>query len=83
MIHAEQNAILFRNQKDIKGSIMFVTRNPCNECTPLIAMHGVETVVVDPDDRKDVNTRGKEEGYLVFPQLVKKGKLICYQTIKK
>ena len=83
VIHAEQNAILFRNQKDIKGSIMFVTRNPCDECAPLIAMHGVETVVVDPDDGKDVNSRGKEKGYKKFPRLVKEGKFVCYQTKKE
>ena len=80
VIHAEQNAFLFKNQKDIKGSIMFVTRNPCDMCASMIAMHGVGTVVVDPDDGKDVNTRGKEKGYKEFLRLVKEDKFICYQT---
>jgi dCMP deaminase len=49
VIHAEQNALLMRNNKNIEDSILFVTRPPCNECAPLIAMEGVKIVVVDSD----------------------------------
>ena len=57
VIHAEQNALLMRNNKNIEGSILFVTRPPCNECAPLIAMEGVKIVVVD----SDVDTEKSEE----------------------
>ncbi|CAB4040454.1 cytidine and dCMP deaminase domain-containing 1-like, partial [Paramuricea clavata] len=72
VIHAEQNALLMRNNKNIEGSILFVTRPPCNECAPLIAMEGVKIVVVD----SDVVTKK-------FPEMVKDGQFVCYQTKKQ
>ena len=36
VIHAEQNALLMRNINDIAGGTLFVTKTPCDECTPLI-----------------------------------------------
>ena len=83
IIHAEQNALLMRNTKNIKGAILFVTKSPCNECTPLIAMQGIKTVVVDDD--KDVLSRGNATqpnalSYKAFPDLVEKGKIVCFQT---
>ena len=41
-----------RNSSNIEGGILFVTKTPCNECAPLIALQGIKTVVVD-DDVKD------------------------------
>ena len=83
IIHAEQNALLMRNTKNIKDAILFVTKCPCNECTPLIAMQGIKTVVVDDD--KDVLSRGDATqpnalSYKAFPDLVEKGKIVCFQT---
>ena len=46
IIHAEQNALLMRNTKSITGGILFVTRIPCHECTPLLEMQGIKTVVL-------------------------------------
>ena len=85
VIHAEQNALLMRNTKNIKDAILFVTKAPCNECTPLIAMQGIKTVVVD--DKKDVlsgneATQQSALGYKMFPDLVKQAKFVCFQTKK-
>ncbi len=83
IIHAEQNAFLMRNQKEIKGSILFVSgRPPCNECTPLIAMQGVETVVMDTDEKHDINKMREEKEYTLFPKKVKENKFFCYRTRK-
>ena len=46
IIHAEQNALLMRNTKSITGGILFVTKIPCHECTPLLEMQGIKTVVL-------------------------------------
>ena len=73
-----------RNEKNIKGSILFVSgRPPCNECAPLIAMQGVETVVLDTDEKYDVNKmmHDKDE-YKLFPQMVNSGDFVCYRTKK-
>ena len=85
IIHAEQNALLMRNTKNIKdkNAIPFVTKSPCNECTPLIAMQGIRTVVVD--DKEDVMLRDNASqpnalDYKMFPDLVKKGEFVCFQT---
>ena len=85
IIHAEQNALLMRNTQNIKNknAILFVTKSPCNECTPLIAMQGIKTVVVDDD--KDVLSRGNATqpnalSYKAFPDRVKKGEFVCFQT---
>ena len=85
IIHAEQNALLMRNTKNIKdkNAILFVTKSPCNECTPLIAMQGIRTVVVD--DKEDVMLRDNASqrnalDYKMFPDLVKKGEFVCFQT---
>jgi dCMP deaminase len=87
VIHAEQNALLMRNQKNIEGSTLFVAgRPPCNECAPLIEMQGVKTVVVDTDDAHDVNALRKKENYELFPKMVKDkdegkdDKFVCYRT---
>ena len=46
IIHAEQNALLMRNTKSITDGILFVTKTPCSECTPLLEMQGIKTVVL-------------------------------------
>ena len=92
IIHAEQNALLMRNKKNVENAVLFVTKSPCNECTPLIKMQGIETFVVD--DKKDVlpdnsathtsPSSANTLGYNMFADLVKKGKpVVCFQTQKK
>ena len=83
VIHAEQNALLMRNKKDIEGAILFVTKTPCHECTPLIAMEGIKTVVVDEDvSLRDDKAESNQLGYKEFPEKVKEGKFVCFQTKK-
>ncbi|CAB4040709.1 cytidine and dCMP deaminase domain-containing 1-like, partial [Paramuricea clavata] len=79
VIHAEQNALLFRNNKNIKGAILFVTRTPCDECTPLIAMQGIKTFVVDDDVFARDATQGALK-YKEFTLKIKNGKGVCFQT---
>ena len=80
VIHAEQNALLMRNRKNIEGAILFVTKTPCNECAPLIAMEGVKTVVVDDDVLSGPKKNKKCLDYKKFPNMVKGEKVVCYQT---
>jgi deoxycytidylate deaminase len=83
VVHAEQNALLFRNRKKIDDeAILFVTKSPCNECTPLIAMHpGIKTVVVDDDvSSRDDKAKNIGLGYKKFPDMVEKGRFFCFQT---
>ncbi|XP_028402084.1 cytidine and dCMP deaminase domain-containing protein 1-like [Dendronephthya gigantea] len=83
-IHAEQNALLMRNSKNLKDAILFVTKCPCDECTPLLAMEGIKTVVVDDDilSRMGVDSE-KKLGYKRFPKMVEEGKFVCFETQKK
>ena len=83
IIHAEQNALLMRNKKNFKDAILFVTKPPCNECAPLIAMQGVKTVVVDDEVKHQEKPKRNELGYDIFPQMVEKGTFVCYQTKQK
>ncbi|KAK2565067.1 Cytidine and dCMP deaminase domain-containing protein 1 [Acropora cervicornis] len=34
VIHAEQNALMLRNTKNIENATLFVTKTPCDDCTP-------------------------------------------------
>jgi dCMP deaminase len=46
VIHAEQNALMCRNRRDLTESIAFVNLTPCNECMPMLYQCGVKTVVL-------------------------------------
>ena len=49
LIHAEQNALLLRNTREIRNqpsTTMFVTKTPCNECAGLLVEAGVHNVVL-------------------------------------
>ncbi|XP_028402087.1 LOW QUALITY PROTEIN: cytidine and dCMP deaminase domain-containing protein 1-like [Dendronephthya gigantea] len=83
VIHAEQNAILMRNSKSVEGAILFVTKTPCDECAPLIAMAGIKTVVVDEGERKKKNHEKKELSYTMFRDMVKDSTFVCYETRKQ
>ena len=45
VVHAELNAILNANGRDLKGSRLFVALFPCNECAKAIIQSGVKEVV--------------------------------------
>lgn len=44
-IHAEQNALLFADRHKLEGSTAYVTHEPCETCTKLLAQAGIKKVV--------------------------------------
>ena len=77
VIHAEQNALMNRNTKNIEGGTLFVTKTPCNECTPMLAMQGIKTVVLGEKLQKETKP---SLGYEEFCDRVKEGVFICFET---
>ncbi|KAI4453931.1 deoxycytidylate deaminase-related [Holotrichia oblita] len=55
IIHAELNAILNANTKDLSGCTMYATLSPCNECAKAIVQSGIKRVVYISDKYKDVD----------------------------
>ncbi len=45
VVHAELNAILNANGRDLRGSRLYVALFPCNECAKAIIQSGVKEVV--------------------------------------
>lgn len=76
VIHAEQNALLVRNTKDLTDGVLFVTKPPCDECAPLIKLSGVKTVVVGETIKK--GQRG-ELSYDLIREYIREGIVTCYQ----
>ena len=52
IIHAESNAIISAMQigVSLKGSVVYVTRPPCDNCTPLLKQAGVKAIVSKAQD---------------------------------
>ena len=75
IIHAEQNAFLMRNDKNLKDVTLFVTMTPCDECVPLIQMEEIKTVVLG----KQLETKAPA----IFREKVNKGQkdrvITCYE----
>ena len=78
-IHAEQNALLLRNTKNLANEILFVTKTPCNECTPLLAMEGIKTVVLGEEMKAEKAPSTGTLGYEKFLEQVRKGTFICFE----
>ena len=53
VVHAELNAILNANGRDLRGSRIYVALFPCNECAKAIIQSGVKEVVYLSDKYKD------------------------------
>ena len=53
VVHAELNAILNANGRDLRGSRIFVALFPCNECAKAIIQSGVKEVLYLSDKYKD------------------------------
>lgn len=49
VVHAELNAVLNANGRDLRGSKLYVALFPCNECAKAIIQAGIKTVVYDCD----------------------------------
>ena len=56
VVHAELNAILNANGRDLRGSRLYVALFPCNECAKAIIQSGVKEVMYRSD--KDADTLG-------------------------
>lgn len=83
IIHAEQNALLMRNTKNIVDATLIATMTPCDDCTPLIEMQGIKTVVLgEKMMRRD--TRGLMN-FTKFPQRVndKDDPIVCFELEKQ
>lgn len=79
IIHAEQNALIFRTQeiKPDEPTMMFVTKYPCDECVPLIRGAGI-THIYTTDQDKDKN-KG-DISYLRFSSLKNVSKFIWQRS---
>ncbi len=53
VVHAELNAILNANGRDLRGSRVYVALFPCNECAKAIIQSGVKEVVYLSDKYSD------------------------------
>ena len=78
MIHAEQNALLMRNTKNIAGGSLFVTMTPCDECTPILEMQGIKTFFLGETKRKR-STANINLNYRRFHEKVERGEFICFE----
>ena len=56
VVHAELNAILNANGRDLRGSRIYVALFPCNECAKAIIQSGVKEVLYLSDKYKDSMT---------------------------
>eukprot|EP00892_Ulva_mutabilis_P005394 jgi/Ulvmu1/3226/UM015_0267.1 len=45
VVHAEANALLNTNRSDVRGSSIYVTMTPCNECAKLLIQAGIQEVI--------------------------------------
>ena len=53
VVHAELNAILNANRRDLRGSRLYVALFPCNECAKAIIQGGVREVLYLSDKYAD------------------------------
>ena len=53
VVHAELNAILNANGRDLRGSKLYVALFPCNECAKAIIQCGIRTVIYESDKYAD------------------------------
>ena len=53
VVHAELNAVLNANGRDLRGSKLYVALFPCNECAKAIIQSGVKEVFYLSDKYKD------------------------------
>ena len=53
VVHAELNAVLNANGRDLRGSKLYVALFPCNECAKAIIQSGIRQIVYLSDKYKD------------------------------
>lgn len=60
VVHAELNAVLNSNI-NLKGSTIYVTHFPCNECAKVIVQSGISNVIYYSDKHKNNDTTKASE----------------------
>ena len=73
VVHAELNAILNANGRDLRGSKLYVALFPCNECAKAIIQSGVKEVVYLSDKYANSPTT------LASKRMLKSAGVICTQ----
>ena len=81
VVHAELNAILNANGRDLRGSRIYVALFPCNECAKAIIQSGIKEVIYLSDKYHDtmlnlVSKRMLSAAGVKFTQLKTTGKSI-------
>ena len=81
VVHAELNAILNANGRDLRGSRLYVALFPCNECAKAIIQAGVREVIYLSDKYADTpatraSKRMMEAAGVRFTRLVAKNEKI-------
>jgi dCMP deaminase len=56
VVHAELNAVLNANGRDLRGSKLYVALFPCNECAKAIIQSGIRRIVYESDKYNGVDT---------------------------
>ncbi|XP_028402085.1 cytidine and dCMP deaminase domain-containing protein 1-like [Dendronephthya gigantea] len=87
IIHAEQNALLMLNTKNLKDAVLYVTKSPCDECAPLIAMEGIKKMFVDgkverKERRLERHELGHKLGYNWFIDKVDDDTFTCFKNMQ-
>ena len=83
VVHAELNAILNANGRDLRGSRIYVALFPCNECAKAIIQSGIKEVLYLSDKYKDtmlnlVSKRMLEAAGVSFRQYQPSGREISF-----
>ena len=55
VVHAELNAVLNANGRDLRGSKLYVALFPCNECAKAIIQSGIRRIVYESDKYADTD----------------------------
>ncbi|XP_053399602.1 deoxycytidylate deaminase-like [Mercenaria mercenaria] len=58
--HSEMNAIVNKMSSDVRGSTIYVTYFPCNECAKLLIQAGIKQVVYYEDNYKEVSEASRK-----------------------
>jgi deoxycytidylate deaminase len=79
VIHAEQNALLTRNKKNMNdvSSVLFVNEVPCNECVPLLIKVGVQNIVIPKLEGPEIG-EDQISGQRAFKVAFDAGKFECF-----
>ena len=81
-IHAEQSAILRRNTREISddSTTIFVSKEPCDECAPLLVKTGIKNVVYPRPASNSSRSNGLT--YELIREYVGKGQIRGFETVQ-